>query len=73
MDEFIIDFAQILHDSLKPEGVVETMGDNYVDSVGGTHGGGTGYNPQGVWCGECSNTTCAGCHYQNATEEGEEL
>jgi len=50
---------------------VATMLDEngYVDNVGGYHGGGCGHNPQGVFCGECSNKTCEGCYAQHATEE----
>ena len=32
-----------------------------VDEVGGCHGGGVGWNPQGIFCGECSSSTCKGC------------
>lgn len=35
--------------------------DEYVDEVGGIHGGGTGIAPDGVFCGECSWRTCKGC------------
>lgn len=31
------------------------------DEVGGCHGGGVGWNPQGIFCGECSSSTCKGC------------
>jgi len=32
-----------------------------VDEVGGCHGGGVGWNPQGIFCGECSRSTCKEC------------
>ncbi|MEM5817103.1 MAG: DUF4406 domain-containing protein [Desulfitobacterium hafniense] len=32
-----------------------------VDDVGGLHSDGIGYNPQGVYCGECGFETCRGC------------
>ena len=33
----------------------------YYDQVGGFHDSGTGYNPNGVWCGECSRLSCRTC------------
>jgi hypothetical protein len=35
--------------------------ESFKDEVGGIHEGGCGWNPQGVWCGECSSITCKGC------------
>jgi hypothetical protein len=35
--------------------------DHYIDEIGGIHDGGIGYNPQGLWCGECVRVTCKGC------------
>lgn len=44
--------------------VTPEMYDNgYTDEVGGTHGGGTGTNPLGHFCGECTNLTCKNCSY----------
>lgn len=37
------------------------------DEVGGIHDSGEGWNPQGVWCGECSSETCKGCVNEHAT------
>ena len=34
---------------------------SYYDEVGGFHSGGIGWNPNGVWCGECCNQSCSGC------------
>lgn len=34
---------------------------SFKDEVGGVHDEGLGWNPQGVFCGECSNMTCKGC------------
>lgn len=31
------------------------------DEVRGTHHSGVGYNPNGVFCGECAKTSCKGC------------
>ncbi len=34
------------------------------DEVGGVHEDGMGWNPQGVWCGECGNLSCKGCPHE---------
>ena len=36
------------------------------DKLGGIHGEGIGYNPQGVFCGECTRETCEGCKHRDA-------
>jgi len=41
----------------------------YIDNVGGQHSCGVGWNPNGLWCGECSTSTCEGCAYEFATED----
>ena len=33
----------------------------YYDDVGGFHDSGTGYGPNGIYCGECSRLSCNGC------------
>lgn len=33
----------------------------FVDSIGGSHGGGTGMNPNGEFCGECTVGDCSKC------------
>lgn len=35
--------------------------DGYVDELGGFHSGGTGTDPNGQECGECSHRSCADC------------
>ena len=35
--------------------------EGYYDEVGGYHDCGEGWNPHGIWCGECSNESCANC------------
>jgi hypothetical protein len=35
--------------------------ETYTDEVGGFHDCGIGWNPQGVWCGECSKASCKDC------------
>ena len=54
--------------------------EGYYDEVGGYHDCAEGWNPNGVWCGECTNKSCADCslrhikeapdgsHYQHAEE-----
>ena len=32
-----------------------------VDELGGIHGGGVGWRPDGTFCGECSRSSCLGC------------
>lgn len=40
-----------------------------IDEVGGIHEGGCGWNPQGVFCGECSSLTCKDCINQYMLED----
>lgn len=35
--------------------------DCFKDELGGIHDEGLGWNPNGVFCGECSAITCKGC------------
>jgi hypothetical protein len=42
--------------------------EEYKDEIGGVHSEGLGWNPQGVFCGECSNMSCVGCPHENAEE-----
>lgn len=35
--------------------------DGFFDEIGGFHSGGTGTDPEGHECGECSRVTCKGC------------
>lgn len=32
-----------------------------VDELGGVHGGGVGWHPDGTFCGECCHSSCLGC------------
>lgn len=43
------------------ENLTEWKDESYTDSVGGIHCDGIGWNPHGVWCGECNRDTCEGC------------
>ena len=38
------------------------------DEIGGVHDEGLGWNPNGVFCGECSNMNCKDCPSRNATK-----
>ena len=44
---------------------------SFEDEIGGIHDEGTGWNPYGVWCGECGNLTCVGCPSANKGENEE--
>lgn len=33
----------------------------YIDNIGGQHNSGRGWNPDGKFCGECSNISCGLC------------
>lgn len=39
-----------------------------MDEVGGVHDEGLGWNPNGVFCGECSNISCKDCKMKNARD-----
>lgn len=52
-------FYKMVSDAEKAE-------DLTIDEVGGVHEEGLGWNPNGVFCGECSNSTCKGCVNENA-------
>lgn len=41
--------------------------ETYRDEVGGLHEGGVGWNPNGIFCGECTAVTCKGCSNEKAT------
>ena len=42
------------------------------DEVGGYHSCGLGYNPNDVFCGECSKISCKECDGRNITQEERE-
>ncbi len=39
------------------------------DEVGGVHEEGLGWNPNGVFCGECSKMSCKGCMWEKYVEK----
>ena len=41
----------------------------YYDEVGGLHDNGIGWNPNGVWCGECTRLSCADCPSKDMKKE----
>lgn len=42
---------------------------SFMDAIGGVHDEGLGWNPNGVFCGECSNSTCEKCPCRFETEQ----
>ena len=49
---------------ISPEGCNDP--DNLAMRHTGTHEEGLGWNPNGVFCGECSESTCRGCPNETA-------
>lgn len=45
--------------------------DVYIDEAGCHHDSGIGWNPQGVWCGECTRANGRDCPNFNKTKEEE--
>ena len=41
----------------------------YIDEVGGYHDAAIGWNPQGIWHGECTRASCKGCPYEHDTTD----
>ena len=41
----------------------------YYDEVGGFHDSCIGWNPNGIWCGECTKKSCANCPSKDIKEE----
>ena len=42
---------------------------SYYDEIGGFHSAAMGWNPNGVWCGECTRISCSNCSSRNAKED----
>lgn len=40
----------------------------YYDEVGGFHDGAVGWNPNGMWCGECTIASCKDCDGRHLVE-----
>lgn len=43
--------------------------EGYYDEVGGYHDCAEGWNPNGVWCGECTNRSCKDCPSKDIKED----
>lgn len=43
--------------------------ESYYDEVGGFHSCAIGWNPNSVWCGECTKASCKDCDNRDTTEE----
>lgn len=41
----------------------------YYDEIGGYHDEAIGWNPNGVWCGECTNASCINCPSKDIKED----
>lgn len=57
----VAEIKQAIADSVDTDMVI-------ADELGGRHSSGTGWAPDGSFCGECSNTTCVGCYVVNKPE-----
>ena len=44
-----------------PVRTLDGCSEAYYDEIGGFHDAAEGYNPNGVWCGECTKLTCLNC------------
>lgn len=56
---------------LKTKGLPIIFSDNpeaYYDDVGGFHDCAIGWNPNGVWCGECTKASCRDCPNRDTEE-----
>ena len=54
--------VEIKNNSLKITGKYHHSDyEEYINTYGATWEGGTGYNPDGVWCGECGHFDCGQC------------
>ena len=66
-DTYIVTHTKISLDelhNLKTKGLPIMFSDNdacYYDDVGGYHDCAIGWNPNGVWCGECTKASCRDC------------
>lgn len=54
-----IEALQMGIDALKKDN--NDADEGFYDDIGGYHEAGMGWNPNGNWCGECSQSTCREC------------
>ena len=47
--------------------------EEYINTYGATWEGGTAYNPDGVWCGECGHFDCGKCSGWKENLNGEKI
>ena len=75
---FVIDVNGYIGDSTRTEieyaksngKIIRFYSDDsaYYDEVGGFHDGAVGWNPNGMWCGECTVESCKDCEGRNLIE-----
>lgn len=58
---------ELWEDNCKKSGTIAD--ESFMDTIGGVHDEGLGWNPNGVFCGECSNSTCEKCPCRFETEQ----
>ena len=78
IEHYVIPTSDYLADYLLENGVTippckvedkcEDYPEAYYDEVGGYHECAIGWNPNGVWCGECTRISCANCPSRNSKE-----
>lgn len=42
---------------------------SYYDEIGGFHSAAMGWNPNGIWCGECTRISCSNCSSRDVKED----
>lgn len=73
-DTYIVTNTKISSEELKElktKGLPIMFSDNpeaYYDDVGGFHDSAIGWNPNGVWCGECTRLSCRDCSSRDLME-----
>ena len=66
-DTYIVAHSSVSQEelqNLKTKGLPIVFSDHpeaYYDDVGGFHDSAEGWNPNGVWCGECTTMSCRDC------------
>lgn len=74
-DTYIVTNTKITQEKLhelKTKGLPIMFSDNleaYYDDVGGFHDCAIGWNPNGVWCGECTRASCRDCSSRDSKGE----
>lgn len=74
-DTYIVTNTKISSEELqklKTKGLPIIFSDNdeaYYDDVGGFHDCTEGWNPKGIWCGECTSRSCRDCSSRDLEEQ----